>query len=123
MSTLGARLGFWLALVLIGAAAAGWFMWGQVSDARTRAENAEQQVIDLGKRLEAVMARQAQTDASLAARRRQSDVLTQQLSKFRSDLERLTRDDPETSKWSADCIPATAADRLRLPIDPACAPR
>ena len=50
MSTLGTRFGFWLALVLIGAAAAGWVMWGQVSDARTRAENAEQQVIDLGKR-------------------------------------------------------------------------
>lgn len=123
MTTIGARFGFWLALVLIGAGASSWFMWGQVSDARKRAEGAEQQVIDLGKRLEEIAARQAQTDASLATRRRQSDALTQQLSQFRSDLDRLTRDDPETSKWSSDCIPAAAADRLRLPADPACATR
>jgi uncharacterized protein HemX len=123
MSTLGARLGFWLVLVLVGAGAAGWFMWGQVSDARSRAKTAEQQAADLGKRLEQIAARQAQTDASLAARRRQSDALTQQLSQFRSDLDRLTRDDPETSKWAADCVPSAAADRLRLPADPACTTR
>lgn len=123
MSTMGARLGFWLALVLIGAGASGWIMWGQVSDARKRADGAEQQVIDLGKRLEEIAARQAQTDASLAARRRQSDALTQQLSQFRSDLDRLTRDDPEIQKWAGDCIPTAIAERMRLPADPRCPAR
>ena len=123
MSALGARLGFWLALVLFGACAAGWVMWGQVSDARKRADGAEQQVTDLKKSIDELAKRQAQTDASLAARRRQSDALTAQLSRLRSDLDKVTRDDPESSAWAADCVPAAVADRLRLPIDPACSTR
>lgn len=122
MTTLGARAGFWVILILIGMGVGGWFMHGQVTDARARAETAEQQVINLGKRLEEIAARQAQTDASLATRRRQSDVLTTQLGQLRSDLRKVMTDDPKSNAWSDDCVPAAVADRLRLPADPTCDP-
>lgn len=122
MTTLGARAGFWIILVLIGMGVGGWFMFGQVTDSRKRAETAEQQVIDLGKRLEEIAARQAQTDAILATRRRQSDALTTQLGQLRSDLQKVMTDDPKSNAWGADCVPSAVADRLRLPADSACSP-
>lgn len=122
MTAIGARLGFWVALTLIGAAAGGWLMWGQVQDARTRALAAEEQAVELGKRLEEISMRQAQTDASLAARRLQSGDLTSQLFRLRSDLNRMIRDDPASTKWASDCVPGAIADRMRLPADPRCIP-
>lgn len=122
MTSLGARLGFWIALILIGVGAGGWFMLGQVQDARARAESAETRADELGKSLRELAARQALTDASLATRRRQSDALTAQLGRLRSDLEKVTRDDPASNEWAADCVPAAVADRLRLPADPNCDP-
>lgn len=95
-------------------------MYGQVEDARKRAEEAEQKAIDLGKLLEEIEARQELTDASLATHRRQSDALKAQQLKLRSDLEKVMRDDPQSSAWAADCVPDAVADRMRLPVDPDC---
>ena len=115
-----ARIGFWLALVAAGALSGGYLMWGQVQDARYAAKAAEDQAVSLGKQLAEVMARQASTDALLAARKRSDNALTAQLKQLRSDLDKAFRHDPETAAWSDTCVPGVVADRLRLPADPDC---
>ncbi|MNF89216.1 hypothetical protein D3C85_508330 [compost metagenome] len=119
----------WLAVFAAGAGAGGYLMHGQVKDARAAAEAAQAQAKEakgqaeeLGKSLDLVLARQAQTDASLAARKRQEVALTAQLKELNSDLDRAFKDDPTSSAWGADCVPDAVADRLRLPKDPDCAP-
>ncbi|MOA31847.1 hypothetical protein D3C78_1530260 [compost metagenome] len=107
---------------MLGILSGGWLMWGQISDARERAESAELRSIELGKQFEEMAARQAQTDASLATRRRQSDALSAQLGRLRSDLDRITRDDEKASVWAAGCLPGAVADRMRLPADQDCDP-
>lgn len=118
----------WLAVFAAGAGAGGYVMHGQVKDARAAAEAAQAQAKEakgqaeeLGKSLDLVLARQAQTDASLAARKRQEVALTAQLKELNSDLDRALKDDPTSSAWGADCVPDAVADRLRLPKDPDCA--
>lgn len=131
MFSLKALLGshwLWLALFAAGAASGGYLMYGQVQDARAAAEAARKEAKEangkaeeLGKSLASVLARQAQTDASLAARKRQEAALTAQLKELNSDLDRAFKDDPNSATWGADCVPAAVADRLRLPADPDCA--
>jgi uncharacterized protein HemX len=118
----------WLAVFATGVGAGGYVMYGQVQDARSSAEAAQAQAKEakghaeeLGKSLASVLARQAQTDASLAARKRQEAALSAQLNELNSDLDRAFKDDPTSSSWGADCVPDAVADRLRLPKDPDCA--
>src|SRR5574341_678885 len=120
MNALGARLGFWIVLILLGAGAGGYVMWGQVQDARAAQKEAQARLLELGKQLSDLQARQSQTDATLATRRKQEANFLGQLSRLRSDLERVIEDDPEASAWGADCVPAAVAERLRLPADPHC---
>lgn len=117
----------WLAVFAAGAGAGGYVMHGQVRDARSAAEAAQAQAKEanakaeeLGKSLASVLARQAQTDASLAVRKRQEAALQAQLKELNSDLDRAFKDDPTSSAWGADCVPDAVADRLRLPKDPDC---
>lgn len=121
--------GHWLWLVLFGAGVGlgGYLMLGQVHDARAVAEAAKKdakeasdRAEELGKSLDSVLARQAQTDASLAARKRQGDDLQAQLKGLHSDLDRVLKDDPKASVWGADCVPDAVAAKLRLPSDPDC---
>lgn len=130
MSALKALLGsywLWLAVFAAGVGAGGYFMHGQVQDARAAAQAAQDQAKEangkaeeLGKSLDSMLARQAQTDASLAARKRQEAILQSQLKGLNSDLDRAFKNDPTSSVWGADCVPAAVADRLRLPADPDC---
>lgn len=130
MSALKALLGsywLWLAVFAAGVGAGGYFMHGQVQDARaaasaaeTRAKEADDKAESLGKSLDSMLARLAQTDASLAARKRQESILQAQLKGLNSDLDRAFKNDPTSSAWGADCVPAAIADRLRLPADPDC---
>lgn len=117
----------WLALFAAGAGLGGYLMLGQVQDARAVAEAAKKdakeasdRAEELGKSLASVLARQAQTDASLAARKRQEAALQAQLKGLHSDLDRVLKDDPNSSVWGADCVPDAIASRLRLPADPDC---
>lgn len=131
MSALKALLGscwLWLAVFAAGVGAGGYFMHGQVQDARAAAQAAQAQAKEangkaeeLGKSLDSMLARQAQTDASLAARKRQESILQAQLKGLNSDLERAFKNDPTSSAWGAYCVPDSIADRLRLPADPDCA--
>lgn len=117
MSALGIRLALVLGLFLAGVAGGGYFMWGQVQDARTTAKEASDKAAELGKSLEDLAKRQAASDALLADRKRKDNELSQQLIKLRSDLNGALTNEPE---WAADCIPGTVADRLRLPADKDC---
>lgn len=117
----------WLALFAAGVGVGGYLMLGQVQGARAAAEAAKKdakeasdKAEELGKSLDSVLARQAQTDASLAARKRQEAALQAQLKGLHSDLDRVLKDDPNSSVWGADCVPSAVADRLRLPADPDC---
>lgn len=117
----------WLAVFAAGAGAGGYVMYGQVQDARAAAKAAQDQAREangkaeeLGKSLASVLARQAQTDASLAARKRQEAALTAQLKELNSDLDRAFKNDPISAAWGADCVPDAVAKRLRLPSDPDC---
>lgn len=117
----------WLAVFAAGVGAGGYIMHGQVQDARAAAQAAQAQAKEangkaeeLGKSLDSMLARQAQTDASLAARKRQESILQAQLKGLNSDLERAFKNDPTSSAWGADCVPSAIADRLRLPADPDC---
>lgn len=117
----------WLAVFAAGVGSGGYVMYGQVQDARAAADAAQAQAKEangkaeeLGKSLALVLARQAQTDASLAARKRQEVILQSQLKGLNSELDRAFKDDPTSSSWGADCVPAAIADRLRLPADPDC---
>lgn len=131
MSALKALLGsywLWLAVFAAGVGAGGYFMHGQVQDARAAANAAQEQAKEangkaeeLGKSLDSMLARQAQTDASLAARKRQESILQAQLKGLNSDLDRVFKNDQTSSAWGADCVPPAVADRLRLPADPDCA--
>lgn len=131
MSAMKALLGsywLWLAVFAAGAGAGGYLMYGQVQDARSAAKAAQDQAKEangkaeeLGKSLASVLARQAQTDASLAARKRQEVILLAQLKGLNSDLDRAFKNDPTSKAWGADCVPAAVADRLHLPADPDCA--
>lgn len=131
MSALKALLGsywLWLAVFAAGVGAGGYFMHGQVQDARAAAKAAQEQAKEangkaeeLGKSLDSMLARQAQTDASLAARKRQESILQAQLKGLNSDLDRVFKNDQTSSAWGADCVPPAVADRLRLPADPDCA--
>lgn len=130
MSALKALLGsywLWLAVFAAGAGAGGYVMYGQVQDARSsataaqaQAKEAKGQAEELGKSLALVLVRQAQTDASLAARKRQEAILQAQLKGLNSDLDRAFKNDPTSTVWGADCVPVAVADRLRLPADPDC---
>lgn len=130
MSALKSLLaGHWLWLVLFGAGVGlgGYLMLGQVHDARAVAEAAKKdakeasdKADELGKSLALVLARQAQTDASLAARKRQGDALQTQLKGLHSDLDRVFADDQDSSVWAAGCVPDAVASKLRLPPDPDC---
>lgn len=130
MSALKALLAghwFWLALFAAGVCVGGYIMHGQVMDARAAAEAAKKdakeasdKAEELGKSLDSVLARQAQTDASLAARKRQEAALQAQLKGLHSDLDRVLKDDPNSSVWGAGCVPDAIASRLRLPADPDC---
>lgn len=130
MSALKALLGsywLWLAVFAAGVGAGGYLMHGQVQDARSAAQAAQDQAREangkaeeLGKSLASVLARQAQTDASLAARKRQESILLEQLKGLNSELDRAFKNDPTSSAWGADCVPPAVADRLRLPPDPEC---
>lgn len=130
MSALKALLGsywLWLAVFAAGVGSGGYFMHGQVQDARAAAQAAQAQskeangkAEELGKSLDSMLARQAQTDASLAARKRQESILQAQLKGLNSDLDRAFKNDPTSSVWGADCVPPAVADRLRLPADPDC---
>jgi len=117
MSALGIKLALIAAFVVAGALGGGYFMWGQVQDARALAKEASQKAIDLGKSLEDLAKRQAASDVLLADRKRKDNALNQQLIKLRSDLDGALKDEPA---WSADCIPGAIADRLRLPADKDC---
>lgn len=131
MSALKTLLGsywLWLAVFAAGVGAGGYVMYGQVQDARSsasaaqaQAKEAKGQAEELGKSLALVLARQAQTDASLAARKRQEATLQAQLKSLNSDLDRAFKNDPTSTAWGADCVPDAVADRLRLPADPDCA--
>lgn len=131
MSALKALLGsywLWLAVFAAGAGAGGYVMHGQVQDARAAAKAAQEQAKEangkaeeLGKSLDSMLARQAQTDASLAARKRQESILQAQLKGLNSDLDRVFKNDQTSYAWGADCVPPAVADRLRLPADPDCA--
>lgn len=130
MSALKVLLGsywLWLAVFAAGVGAGGYFMHGQVQDARaaaasaeTRAKEADEKAESLGKSLDSMLARLAQTDASLAVRKRQEAALSAQLKELNSDLDRAFKDDPTSVIWGADCVPSAVADRLRLPADPDC---
>lgn len=130
MSALKVLLGsywLWLAIFAAGVGAGGYFMHGQVQDARsaasaaeTRAKEADEKAESLGKSLDSMLARLAQTDASLAVRKRQEAALSAQLKELNSDLDRAFKNDPTSSAWGADCVPPAIADRLRLPADPDC---
>lgn len=118
----------WLSVFAAGAGAGGYVMHGQVQDARAAAKSAQEQAKEangkaeeLGKSLDSMLARQAQTDASLAARKRQESILQAQLKGLNSDLDRVFKNDQTSSAWGADCVPPAIADRLRLPADPDCA--
>ena len=131
MSALKALLGsywLWLAVFAAGVGAGGYFMHGQVQDARAASKAAQEQAKEangkaeeLGKSLDSMLARQAQTDVSLAARKRQESILQAQLKGLNSELDRAFKNDPTSSAWGADCVPPAVADRLRLPADPDCA--
>ena len=131
MSALKTLLGsywLWLAVFAAGVGAGGYVMYGQVQDARSsasaaqaQAKEAKGQAEELGKSLASVLARQAQTDASLAARKRQEAILLAQLKGLNSDLDRAFKNDQPSSVWGADCVPDAVADRLHLPADPDCA--
>lgn len=130
MSALKMLLGsywLWLAVFAAGVGVGGYFMHGQVKDARAAAEAAQAQAKEangkaeeLGKSLASVLARQAQTDASLAARKRQEATLQAQLKSLNSDLDRAFKNDQTSTVWGADCVPDAVADRLHLPADPDC---
>lgn len=130
MPALKALLGsywLWLAVFAAGVGAGGYFMHGQVQDARALANLAQAQAKEakghaeeMGKSLALVLARQAQTDASLAVRKRQEAILQAQLKGLNSDLDRALKNDPTSTAWGSDCVPAAVADRLRLPADPNC---
>lgn len=118
----------WLAVFAAGVGAGGYVMHGQVQDARAAADAAQEQAKEangkaeeLGKSLDLMLARQAQTDASLAVRKRQEATLQAQLKGLNSELDRALKNDPTSSAWGADCVPSAIADRLRLPADPDCA--
>lgn len=131
MSALKALLGsywLWLAVFAAGVGAGGYLMYGQVQDARSaataaqaQAKEAKGQAEELGKSLALVLARQAQTDASLAVRKRQESTLQAQLKSLNSDLDRAFKNDQTSTLWGADCVPDAVADRLHLPTDPDCA--
>lgn len=117
----------WLAVFAAGAGAGGYVMYGQVQDARAAAQLAQAQAKEangkaeeMGKSLASVLDRQAQTDASLAVRKRQEAALAAQLRELNSDLDRALKDDPTSFAWGADCVPPAVAQRLRLPADPDC---
>jgi len=117
----------WLALFAAGVGVGGYLMLGQVQDARSAADAAKKEAKEaydkadeLGKSLASVLARQAQTDASLAVRKRQEAALQAQLKGLHSDLDRVLKDDPNSSVWGAGCVPDAVASRLRLPTDPDC---
>lgn len=130
MSALKALLGsywLWLAVFAAGVGAGGYVMYGQVQDARSAASAAQEQAREangradeLGKSLALVLARQAQTDASLAVRKRQEATLQAQLKSLNSDLDRAFKNDQKSTVWGADCVPDAVADRLHLPADPDC---
>jgi uncharacterized protein HemX len=130
MSAVKALLGsywLWLAVFAAGVGAGGYVMYGQVQDARSAAQAAQAQAKEangkaeeLGKSLASVLARQAQTDASLAVRKRQEATLQAQLKSLNSDLDRAFKNDQTSTVWGADCVPDAVADRLHLPSDPDC---
>ena len=122
MNALGARLGFWIVLILLGVFAGGYVMWGQVKDARMANEEAQRRLLELGKQLGDLQKRQSLTDATLALRRSQEANFTAQLSRLRSDLAKVIDDDPEAASWAADCVPAAVAERMRIKPDPRCNP-
>ena len=126
MPTLNARIGFWLALLVVGFGAGLWLMWGQVEDARARATAANAQALELGSRLEGfaktlddLQARQHQTDESLATRAQQDTTMQAQLSQLRADLKEVMTSDPESKEWGAVPVPGAVAERLWGPAKPA----
>lgn len=121
MQTLGARLGFWLVLVMIGAASGGWIMWGQVQEARSAQAEAIAKLVTLGKQLEEVRAQQLRTDATLATRRSQDQRMIQELRELRSELDKAFDHDQESRDWADRCVPPAVAQRMQLPADHRCA--
>lgn len=126
MPTLNARIGFWIALLVVGFGAGLWLMWGQVEDARARASAANAQALELGSRLEGyaktleqMQERQQQTDASIAARAEQDNQMRSQLSQLRADMREVISSDPESKEWGAVPLPGPVAERLWGPAKPA----
>lgn len=122
-----ARLGFWIALVLVGLGAGVWLMAGWVEDARSAASAAERRALDLearlsgyAQRLEDLEARQAVTDETVGARAKEDEEMQAQLDELSRRLLGVIRNDPESSSWASGCVPRAVADSLRLPADPSC---
>ena len=123
-----ARLGFWIALVLVGLGAGVWLMAGRVEDAHSAAVAAERRALDLeaslsgyAQRIETIEARQAATDETVGARSKEDEVMQAQLFELNRRLLEAIRNDPESSSWASGCVPGAVAVSLRLPADPGCA--
>lgn len=106
-------------LVIALLSGACWLLWGQVSDARKRAETAETRVTELAGKLIGFQAvidelgrRQSETEATVAARMAEDSDMQRQLSVLRTDLNGVMKDDPQSSAWADMLIPDALINRM-----------
>ena len=106
-------------LVIAALAGLSWLLWGQVSDARKRAETAEARVTELAGKLTGFQTvidemgrRQSETEATVAARMAEDNDMQRQLSTLRIDLNEVMKNDPQSSAWADMPIPDALIGRL-----------
>ncbi|NYT68826.1 hypothetical protein [Pusillimonas noertemannii] len=106
-------------LVIAALAGLSWLLWGQVSDARKRAETAETRVTELAgkltgfqKAIDEMSRRQSETEATVAARMAEDNDMQRQLSALRIDLNEVMNNDPQSSAWADMPIPDALIGRL-----------
>jgi len=106
-------------LVIVALAGLSWLLWGQVSDARKRAETAESRVTELAGKLtgfqsaiDEISRRQSETEATVAARMAEDSDMQRQLSALRTDLNEVISNDPQSSAWADMPIPDALIGRM-----------
>lgn len=108
------------AAVIALLAAASLYLLDRVSDAKARAQTAEDRVEELAGRMvgfqsiiDDISRRQQETETMVSTRLEEDFNMQKQLSELRSDLNKVMTDDPETNAWADVHIPGALTDRLR----------